>query len=171
MASDSIEKNKETLSSKEGLRKSSLENKKSTEVNDAAVGREAYREAVGFDESAETTGQVSEVLVENKEQKGGAMGGGKSQTYDPAQIRANLLKNLPSEKMMKGKIEKEIKKEIKYLHRKALKMLRSPGKVNYFEMSNLMRKVRELKGILSCLVKASLETLKTLWLRFVHGVL
>lgn len=143
----------------------------SKEVKEAAVGKEAFAEAVDFNESAETTGKVSETLGKVGEDKGGVIGGAKGKIYDPAQIKANLLKSIPSERAMKHQIEREIKKEIKYLHKKAVKMFTSPGRVNYFEMSNLMKKIRELKGILIILAKATLESLKTLWLRFVHGVM
>lgn len=145
---------------------------KSKEVKAASRGKDAYFEAVGFDESAETTGKVSEILSDQGEQNGsGSLGRAKRQTFDPAQIRATLLKSVPSEEVMKKQIEKEIRNEIKYLHGKAVKMLRGGRKVSYFEMSNILKKIRELKSLLLILVKASVDTLKTLWLRFVRGVM
>lgn len=165
---------------KEGSFSESPENKgmktseTAKEVKEASVGKEAYREAVGFDESNETTGKVSEILQEQGEQSGGSLSGTGSSTvksYDPAQIRANLLKNIPSEKVMKRQIESEVKKEIDYLHKKAMKLFALPSGMSFFEMSNLMKKIRELKGVLLMLAKASLDALKTLWLRFVHGVM
>ena len=138
-----------------------------------AIGKAAYVEAVDLDESAETTGRVSEVLKNSREDGGaGAMATAvKAQIVDLAEIRQNLLNTLPSESQMRQQIESEIKTEIDYLHKKALKMIRSPGKMSYFEMTNLMKKIRELKGILLELIKASLDTLKTLWLRYVHGIM
>lgn len=145
----------------------------SKEIKEASVGKEAYTEALGFDESAETTGKVSEILSKQASEQGGAGGTGKTSrtVYDPAQIKDNLLKNLPSERAMKRQIEREIKKEIVYLHRRAIRMLHSPGSMNCFEMSNLMKKIRELKGILLTLIKLSIDGLKTFWLRFVHGIM
>lgn len=147
----------------------------SKEVKDAAdVGRSAYVEAVGLDESVETTGRVSEVLSNSNEKavsSGGAPGAKITIKIDPAVIRENLLKNMPSEEVMKKQIETEIRKEIDYLHKKAIKMMTLPGKVNYFEMNNLMKKIRELKTMLMQLLKASIDGLKTLWLRFVHGIM
>lgn len=175
MASDpQINRSKETISTK-APEKSDFKRPEvvDKEVAKAGVGKEAYREAVGFDESVETTGKVSEILKEGQEQKGAGAGAkvtGAQKTYDPDKIRAQLLKNLPSEKAMKRQVEREIKKEIKYLHKKAMKMFNSPRSMSFFEMSNLMRKIRELKGLLVDLIKASLDTLKTLWLRFVHGI-
>lgn len=175
MASDSpFNKTAEKVSpSKKFEEKSVKEEKDAKEIKEAAVGREAYVEAIGMGETVETTGKVSEVLEKGHEQKiaGGVGAKAKFAVYDPAQIRANLLKNVPSEKVMKRQIEREIEKEIKYLHKKATKMLRFSGNMSYFEMSNLMKKIRELKGILMHLVKATLDILKTLWLRFVHGVM
>lgn len=144
------------------------------EIKEAAdVGKHAYVEALGLDESAETMGKVSEVLGKNKEEDKGSGFAGTTgaKQFDPAQIKAQLLKKIPSEKEMRRQIEKEIRKEIDYLHSKAMKMLRRPGEANYFEMANILKKIRELKGLLMTLVKASLDSLKTLWLRYVHGVM
>lgn len=118
-------------------------------------------------------GKIAETLGEDRNKTGDNKAGGfvYRQKVDPAAIRAQLLQNLPDQKVMMMQVSKEIHKEIKYLHKKAMKMMRTPGEVNYFEMSNLMKKLRELKGILAELFKASFETLKTLWLRFVHGLL
>lgn len=150
------------------------EERNSKEVNEAAdVGKAAYVEAVGLDESIETTGKVSEVLSNTSEDKGGAavQNTKKARVVDPAQIRQSLLESVPTESDMKWQIEREIKKEIDYLHKKAVRMLRSPRRMSYFEMTNLMKKIRDLKGLLMQLVKASLDTLKTLWLRYVHGIM
>lgn len=146
----------------------------SKEVKEAVgLGKAAYTEAVGLDESVETTGRVSDVLKKSTGNDGGGVQAtsGKTQLMDPVQIRQNLLKNVPDELEMKKQIEYEIKKEIDYLHKKAVRMLRSPGRMSYFEMTNLMKKIRDLKGLLIQLVKASLDTLKSLWLRYVHGIM
>lgn len=153
--------------------KTKEELKPSKEVREASdVGKSAYAEAVGLDESLETTGRVSEVLSTKEGEASPTTGSQKATTkVDPAVIRANLLNNMPSEAVMKKQIEVEIKKEIDYLHKKAMKMFRSPGQVSYFEMNNVLKKIRELKGLLVALLKASFDGLKTLWLRFVHGIM
>lgn len=163
--------------------KSTLESKRvkfgekaevSKEVQKATIGKETYKEAVNLDESVETTGRVSEIISDSSEQKGSGMKGASAkgfQPLDPDEVRANLLKNIPSEKTMKAQIKREIKDEIDYLHKKAVRLAAIPSGMSYFEMTNLMKKIRELKGLLFSLVKASLDTLKTLWLRFVHGVM
>ncbi len=144
----------------------------SKEVRKAAIGKEAIAEAVGYDESVAEMGEVSEVAKERAEQKGAVAGvGAGGVAIDPEAIRASLLKNLPNEKAMRKQIESEIKKEIKYLHNKAIKLMAVPGGMSFFEVANLMKKIRELKGILVELLKYSMENLKTLWLRFVHGVM
>lgn len=153
--------------------KESVKHAESKEIKEAAVGREAY-EAISDTETVETSGRIAETIKDADEQKGDGMGtgqGSKNQTFDPAKIRENLLKQMPNENIMKKEIEREIKKEVNYLHKKAMKMLRSPSQIDYFEMTNLMRKIRELKGILVMLAKATFDSLKTLWLRYVHGVM
>ena len=138
------------------------------------VGRNAFEALSDAEsaESAETSGKVSETLGDVSDSDlGGALSGGTGVAIDPAKIRDQLLKNMPKEAVMRKQIEHEIKKEINYLHKKAMKMLRSPGEINYFEMSNMMKKIRELRGILMTLLRASVDTMKTLWLRYVHGVM
>jgi hypothetical protein len=141
----------------------------------AAEGHEAVQQAdIGAEEqeSSEAMGNVSESATDKKDKKGdGVKSSSAGSAVDPKQIKAQLLKNLPTDNAMRQSIEKEIKKEIKYLHKKATRMLYSPGEINYFEMNNLMRKIRELKNLLVTLAKASIDHLKTLWLRFVHGVM
>jgi len=143
----------------------------SKEIKRAAVGKEAIAEAVDFDESVEVTGRVSEIVKDQSEQKGGGVAGSGLTPVDAEVIKAGLLKNIPTEKEMKKQIETEIKKEIKYLHKKAVKLMALPTGMSFFEMANLMKKIRELKGLLVQLIKSSLDNLKTLWLRFVHGVM
>ncbi len=139
--------------------------KESKEVKEAAA---SAKEAIGTIEgveSVEVTGEVSEVNSSKKE--GGMQGTISGMTY--AQVKAALLKNMPTEPEMRRQIEKEIKHEIKYLHAKAMKMVGKRD--NFFELNNVMKKIRELRGILAMLAKAGYEAMKTLWLRFVHGIM
>lgn len=150
---------------------SRLEKLKVSEL--AEIGRDAV-ETVNLVEDSETSGRVSEVLSKTREDAGGgsaAKAQVKRQKIDPAKIREQLLKSMPGERVMRNHVEREIKREIKYLHKKAMKMLRSPHEMNYFEMSNIVKKIRDLKAVLLRLIKASVESLKTLWLRYVHGVM
>lgn len=114
-------------------------------------------------------GNIAEISADGKDLKRDAVGT-TGVTYDPAKIKANLLKNIPIPEVMRAQIKKEIEAEIKYLHNKAMKMMKSSD-VNYFEMSNIMKKIRELKAILLNLAKTSLENLKNFWLKFVHGIM
>lgn len=176
---NSVKKLKEAFKEAPSARKSNSEQlHDSKEIKDAAeTGRSAYVEAIGLNETVETTGRVSEILKEEASEDQSSTSGKTATSqqsrkqFDPAKIRAQLLNNLPSEKAMRSQVEREIKKEIDYLHKKAMKMLRKPGNISYFEMSNLMSKIRELKGILLRLSKVALESLKSLWLRYVHGLM
>jgi hypothetical protein len=148
-----------------------------SEIKNASegFGMNAKTEVLGMDESAETNDKVSEILSHGKEQKGSGSGTASATSAskkDIETLRAQLLKNLPSEKVMRRQVEGEIKNEIKYLRRRAMGLIRPPyGSMSYFEMANLLKKIRELKGLLYSLVKISMERLKTLWLRFVHGIM
>jgi hypothetical protein len=166
----------ESSSSQPGIMARAKKLEKSSEYVDAA--KDIASSAADTLGTVEPMGRVSEILGEAKENKGDGTSGGasdgdakaKAVTTDPAELRKMLLKNPPSNKVMKKEIEKEIKKEIKYLHKRAMKMLRSPD-VSYFEMNNVVSKIRDLKGILATLLKSSVDGLRTLWLRYVHGVM
>lgn len=150
-----------------------------TLVQSANVASSAA-EALGGADAGLEIGNIAENVREGSEVKGDSAGTkgdddddatARSGGVDPAAIRAQLLKNIPPEPVMKKQIETEIRKEIKYLRKKALKMVRSPKNMDFFEMANILKKIRELKGLLATLLKSSLEHLKTLWLRFVHGIM
>jgi hypothetical protein len=135
-------------------------------------------EYIDMGESAEVQGEVSEIMKEQSEQKGDSFGGKKAtkkaratQQMTAAQIKAKLLKTAPSQATMIRQVTREIEKEIKYLNKRASKVIRKPGSVNAFELNNIVKKVRELKSLLISLAKATVDAAKTLWLRFVHGVM
>ena len=111
------------------------------EVNKTAEGfaGEAKMEALGLDESAETNDKVSEVLSDTKDlaSTGGQKVYASASKKEIEALRARLLKNLPNEKAMKKQVEKEIRKEIKYLRGRAMNLIRPPyNTMSFFEMSN-----------------------------------
>ncbi len=117
-------------------------------------------------------GNVAENASENREKKSdGASQKKKTTKADPVAIRAKLLEKAPKPQQMARQIEKEIKSEINRLHGRILKMVILPGPIDYHEMNNMVRKIRKLREILRSLLRLSLESLKNLWLRFVHGVM
>lgn len=153
-----------------------LNSKEQSEKRDASGVVEA-----GGVSGVDTTGEIAEVLRQAVESEGsgtegsGTTGtkaaGANQQIVDLSRLRERLLQNLPGAELLRKQIEREIKHEIDYLHKKAMRMLRKPGKINYFEMNNILSKIRDLRGVLARLIKASAETLKALWLRYVHGIM
>lgn len=117
-------------------------------------------------------GNIAENASEGRERKSdNASQAKKTQQTDPAAIRAQLLAKAPKPQLMAREVEKQLKKEINHLHGRILKMVILPGPVDYNEMNNIVKKIRKLREILKSLLKLSLDSLKTLWLRFVHGVI
>ena len=156
--------------SSEKLNSKLSNNSEQKEFQESIQAREAV-ESIGMSESVESMGNVSESSSEDKSKDMGASGNSSSSNDSPASIKEKLLENLPKVDTMKSQIEKEIKKEIDYLHNKAMKMARTPGQVNHYELNNILKKIRELKQTLGKLIKAPLEAVKTLWLRYVHGIM
>jgi len=165
----------ENLHSPEHVERTPDKSHDNSEIKNASenFGRDARTEVLGMDESVETNDKVSEILSHGKENKnGGGVSSNSASKKEIEALRAQLLKNLPSEKVMRKQVENEIRDEIKYLRKRAMGLIRpNSGNMSYFEMANLLKKIRELKGLLYSLVKVSVERLKTLWLRFVHGIM
>jgi len=128
-------------------------------------------EFVDVAESAEVANEVSEVMREQSEQKGDGVKGQGKVKMTPAQIKAQLLQKAPSKDVMATEIKHEIEREIKYLHKRAKKIMRTTGNVNAFELNNIVKKIRELRTLLLEIAKMGVDALKNLWVRFVKGMI
>lgn len=119
--------------------------------------------------------RVSEKISEKPSEKKGFAFGGQQKVSKKgktiAQIKAELLKSLPSEEVMKGQIESEVKKEMRWLKTRSVLISMGIKQGSAFELNNIAKKLRELRNILAMLAQAAVDTLKSLWLRFVHGVM
>ena len=92
-------------------------------------------------------------------------------TQDSHQVHVKrLLKNAPSPKVMVKQIHDQINKEMSKLLKESKKLSKQKN-VDYYRMNNTVKKIRSLKGVLSSLLTMSLDGIKTLWLRFVHGIM
>lgn len=142
---------------------------------DLRVGEEVSKrvrnvEGVEDAEGVGVFGRVSEDESSVSDKDLGASGGSTG-SMDPVKRREYLMQNMPPEAKMRREVAVEIKREINLLTKEVMKMKRSPYSEDYHRMANAMAKIRILKGVLTGLVKASFDTVKTLWLRYVHGVM
>ncbi len=119
--------------------------------------------------------KVSEKISERASEKKGFGFAAKKQTGKKgktiAEIKSELLQSLPKEETMRGQIETELKREMRWLKMRSTMISLGIKKGSAFELNNIAKKLRELSGILSMLAHAAMETLKSLWLRFVHGLI
>ena len=124
-------------------------------------------------EVSEIARRVSEVVGEKVSEDSLAdfVAKAKAKRATTQDIKAKLLENPPPEETMKAEITREVNNEIKQLEKKANRIRFSAAKANFFELNNIIKKIRELKNILASLVSATYEALKSLWLKFVHGIL
>jgi len=148
------------------------------EIKETSKMHNALKDVTVLDEtSVGTIGKVSETLSETNDSDLGS-GGGKGDDDDKKKKikrkkiprKEYLLKNAPAPKIMVKQIKKEIQKEINQLNKKAMRMIISPGSTNYAEMNNTVKKLRSLKSLLKTILKSSVEGIKTMWLKFVHGI-
>ena len=116
---------------------------------DIQRGVEKGLEGVGLDSMGEVSEQAGDVSDGDLGDGGKQVTGGQS----IADAKNKLLKDLPSQRVMIAGIRREIRKEINHLNGKCKKILRSSKTPNYSEINNLVRKIRELKGILSALLR------------------
>lgn len=158
---ESVDKRKiESLKAKKAVEETKIEgvDKVSEEISEIV------------DVGTEEMGNVSETATEkSKEKKGGTVA--KGDDDDSVQdLKKELLAKMPTKREMRRQVEDEIKKEIKCLKKEAMKLVKSSKRGSSFELNNVVRKLRRLKLLLNSLFKVSVDRLKALWLRFVHGL-
>ena len=118
----------------------------------------------------EVSGRVAEVVGElpPEEVKAGQAAKRQAKVLTIEERIHALEAKLPSSGQMKSEIKREIQKEISLLEEQARKLKRE----NKFHLlNNVYIKICELTGILASLVEATFEYLKSLWLRYVHGIM
>ena len=172
MAQETTSPKLETLPTESRRQSDKLDSDKLYDVKNN-MDSSTVTEVIDTGESVETNDKIEEVLTDTKDVKGDGFSTKHSSKKEIDELKKKLLKDLPPENVMRTQVEREIKSEIAYLRKRALKLIRPPYKRNmsYFEMTNLLKKIRDLKGVLFSLVKITTEGLKALWLRFVHGIM
>ncbi len=157
---------KESLASKEQADKQAQKMENLEQTSEVAKGVEGTVE--GAMEGL-SNGEISEGLSE--ENKGKQAGAG-TFTGGSKAAQALLAKQIkiPSVDVMQQQVEIEIKKQIHVLEKEASKIMMNPAKFSPFTLNGLVSKIRELKDILSMLAYATLETVKSWWLKYVRGI-
>ncbi len=82
-------------------------------------------------------------------------------------LKKKLLEEPPSSKVMIREIRAHIHREIRQLEKDAAKAQR---KGKFEELATSVARMRELKGMLYDLVHATVEFVRNLWLKVVHGI-
>ena len=141
----------------------------------AARMREALRLAKNAEKSEttagmEVSGRVAEIVGElpPEEAPAGAKAGRQQAKVLTIEERLQHLEaNLPKRSSMEKEVKKELAGEIRRLEKEAsrVKHQDKPHLLN-----NIYLKICELTGIVAQLVECTFEYLKSLWLRYVHGI-
>lgn len=147
--------------------KSYSEDSKSTEFKE-----KAHEIIEGISEMAEST-EVSEIIDQkitekSSEGKNKAAGGGFKKS-DQGSANKGLSSSIPRVEVMRIQIATRVKKEIIALEREAKKILKSPGKMEPFQLTMVVSKIRRLRELLASLAFATKETLIKLWEQYVKG--
>ncbi|MFC1810828.1 hypothetical protein ACFLZH_04980 [Patescibacteria group bacterium] len=132
--------------------------KEAKEVKEATIS--VGIEAGEIIEGAEvTTGEVSEG---EKQAKEGYAGGGAGTAAGAAAIKRKMA--VPSIGKMTRQVQKELKKEIKFLNKKVKKIVKERDANS---LNSLVARLRELHKILSKLASATADMIKDLWISYV----
>lgn len=141
----------------------SLEERKDVDQKDLSetkisVGMEAGEiiESVGIG-----SGKISE-----KEKKAQGKYGEKFGTKSSKTIKRQI-KAPPSVPKMKSQVKSQLKKEIRHMNKKIKKVMRKGGDFEPYQLNKLVKKLRNLKEILSSLAYATTEMLRDLWIKYV----
>lgn len=140
----------------------------------AGVNAGRILEGVDDSENAEFgLGNVSEKAGENigEHQKSTA---GKFQQFqkqmtkeEADRLKKQLLKSPPSKPLMIREIRTQVHREILQLHSKEKYYRRKSA---FAELARVVKRLRELHGILTQLLHSTAEVVRNLWLKVVHGI-
>jgi len=109
--------------------------------------------------------EAGEKASEDKSQSSG--GNATAQDDDSAAAIAGSIKEIqfPSRRVMKQEVRNALVKKEVALMNKAKEHGRHG---NYFELNNVLAKIREIRFTLSELVRDTYESIKNLWLKYVY---
>lgn len=131
---------------------------------------EGTREVVGnMEYVSEGSENVSESTSEDKKQVSNGMPTGKGSAQGIKAQFAQQFK-IPTVNIMRRQVAKAIKTEIHHLEKEAKKIKRNPLKFSPFALNGVVSKIRELQSILSQLAYATVENLKSWWMKFVKNI-
>lgn len=138
------------------------------------LDRGAAKIVEGIDEDGETAeglkmGDVSEETTEDKKRASGSGVAATKSDDEIAAIRAKLLANLPTEKVMVRQIKAKLIKDEKRLNKEYSKAMRL-GQKAAFRLVQVVAQLRKINDYLAMLANATFDVVKQLWLKIVHGV-
>jgi len=115
-----------------------------------------------------TTGEVSEDVKEDRKVFNGAAGSATAAQTAQAALAKQV--KIPSVEIMRKQVAVEIRKEIRLLEHQAKKIMSNPSEFSPFTLNGMVSKIRELKEILGQLAYATVENLKSWWMKYVKGI-
>lgn len=143
-----------------------LDDKQSTELKE-----KAHELIEGVSEMAESS-EVSEFIdqkVSEKSTEGKKKASGVGFRTDDKSGGKKIMGSIPRVEVMRIQIATKVKKEIIALEKEAKNILRSPGKMEPFQLTLVVAKIRRLRELLASLAYATKETLMKLWEQYVKG--
>ncbi len=111
--------------------------------------------------------EISPDKVSEKESKAKDQYAGTGAATTQNQSAAATFQPLPATKIMKSQVQRELKKEIKSLHKKIKKVMNKKGTVEAHQLNILTAQLRKLRELLASLAHATTDLIKDLWMRFV----
>lgn len=133
---------------------------------------QAVNASSSVQETTDVSGSIAEVMsdVPAEDMKDSSAQSTQQKSQAPLTVEERLKvieKNMPSRGSMEHEVASKIQNEIRHLEGEVSSLRR---KEQYYLLNNLYLRICELRGILSELAAASFEYLKSLWLRYVHGI-
>ncbi len=139
---------------------------------DLAEGAGEFVETIEGEVEGEGTGEISEKkegIGEHRQATGGKFQQFSKQLTDEEaeELKKRLLEKPPTPRQMVQEIRTHIRQEVRHFEKEAK---RAQRKGKFKEMADSVRRIRELKRILSDLFTMTAEMVKNLWLKVVHGI-
>jgi hypothetical protein len=123
----------------------------------------------GSEQAEFSEGKVSETAGEDKKKSSGGAFKAAQAADEVEIIRARLLQNLPTKRVMVREIKRTLQRQEVVLE-KQYKKLRRKGHKEAYRLNGVVAQMRHVREFFSKLADATFEIIKQLWLKIVHNV-
>lgn len=144
------------------------------EVEETSLERRDELEAREVSETKTSIGMEAGEIIEDAEFGTGEISETEQRARDKGKsavaisIAKRQMATPPSLPKMRSQVKRQLKKDIKQMNKKIKKVMRNRSEFEPWQINNLIKRLRNLKELLSSLAYATTEMVKDLWIKHVR---